>query len=1509
MSGIDNRIVTMQFNNRDFETNARTSLTTLQKLKESMNFGSIASGTMRGLGSIGSALGKFGRMTPFAPLISGAQKGFSLIGGVIDKLGIKNPFRSGVQGASDLQRAAQAAAGPGGMGMLEGGVTAVSGKFVALSTIAITALSNITNRAINAGSTFLKSFSVGPIMDGLHEYETNLQAIQTVQANTDQPLSKINKSLDELNKYSDQTIYNFGEMARNVGTFTAAGVNLETSVSSIKGIANLAALSGSTSQQAATAMYQLSQAIASGRVGLMDWNSVVNAGMGGKKLQNALAQTAVAMGKIEPSDTSIDKMGKLTVKGESFRESIMAKPGQESWLDSDILVNTLAVMDGRFSKAALGAEKTATGLDKYTAAQIQAKIATARTALEQKNGVKYSDEQFAALQHMSDQAFEAAQKVKTLGQVFDIAKETIGSGWSASFRNIFGNLNQAKELFTGMSNGLNDIINQNARARNLLLVAWAKGGGRTAVIDGLKNAWQALLGLLGPIREGFRDIFPAKTSKDLIDMSKNFRDFMARLIPGKKTMADIRDIAGGVFAVFSIGKTILGGVVTMFKTIFSAIGGGNGDFLSFAGSVGDMVKGFDDFLKSSGVVTAFFQGLGGILAVPLSIIKGFGAVLSGIFGGFDAGAANKIGDAVDGIGSRLSGLQAIGQRIRDFFVNIGEFFGGLGAWIGKSLVGVGDMIAGAFTPETFGSTLDVINTTLLGGLVLLIRNFFSKGVNIDLTGGLFDGIKQTLGEATSAFTTMQNNLKADILLKLAFAIGVMALSLLVLSGIDPGALTKALAAMSGGFGVLIGAMATLLKVMGPAGLVQLYVITSAMTKMALSILLLAFALKIMAGIKLADMIKGLLGLGIMMKILSKTMPVLAAGSKGMAKASSSLILVGIAMNILAVALKIMASMSWEEMARGLITLASALVIIGLAMRTMPKSMLLQSVALNAVASSMILLGFALKVFGSMSLAEIAKGLFTLAGSMVIIGMAIRTMPKTMLLQAVALNAVASALVILSAALKVMGSMSWEQIAKGMVVLAGSMIILAVGLRAIGLVGTVGAVGLLAAASALAIFAPVMLALGAMKWESIIKSLTMLAGIFVILGVAGYLLAPLVPVILGLGAALLLMGAGLALAGAGALAAATAFAMVVAAGAAGIQILIGLLGAIIAAIPPALAAFGRGIVGFAVEIGKGAPRIALAMARIMNSMLNQVLKAIPKIGRVMLALVNMAINVVMKSAPRLANAGLKMINALLKAAANNVGRIVDSATKLVVNFLNALSRNLPKIIQAGVRFIISFVNGVANAIRNNKDAMGRAGLNLASALIGGVTSGLRGGAGLIRDAAVNAAKAAFQAAKDFFKIKSPSKLMRDEVGYRLPQGMALGVKDGEPLVVREISTLGSVAMDKMSEAMQGVSEAFALDPNLNPTISPVLDLAALTKEANKMSAILATAPIMPTISYQTAADISAMTNSPDDGGYGGSGGGDQYVSLEQHLHSPRPIDSVEAYRGGKTLISLAKEALK
>ena len=273
MSSIDQRIVQMQFDNAKFEQGAKTSMSTIEKLKSALNF---------------------------------------------DK---------SVQSLSKLQNAGHKIDFSG----LASGVETISARFTNLGIVGVAALTNITNAAINAGTQMVKSLTLDPVLSGFNEYETKMGSITTILTNTQSKgttLEDVNKALNELNTYADQTIYNFAEMTRNIGTFTAAGVDLDSSVKAIKGIANLAAGSGSTSVQASTAMYQLSQALAAGRVSLQDWNSVVNAGMGGELFQNALKETAKQMGIVV--DESV-----------SFRESLSTAGGKESWLTSDVLIKTL----------------------------------------------------------------------------------------------------------------------------------------------------------------------------------------------------------------------------------------------------------------------------------------------------------------------------------------------------------------------------------------------------------------------------------------------------------------------------------------------------------------------------------------------------------------------------------------------------------------------------------------------------------------------------------------------------------------------------------------------------------------------------------------------------------------------------------------------------------------------------------------------------------------------------------------------------------------------------------------------------------------------------------------------------------------------------------------------------------------------------------------------------------------------------------------------------------------
>lgn len=375
---VDNKVVEMRFDNDQFEKGVATSMSTIDKLKAKLNF-------------------------------QDADKSLSSLSDSAKKVD---------------------------MSTLANSVQKVGLQFSSLQVIAGTALANITNNAVNTGRKILSALTTNPVKDGMSEYETQMNAVQTILANTQKEgtnVKIVNKYLDELNTYADKTIYNFSEMTRNIGTFTAAGVKLGISVSSIKGIANLAATSGSNAQQASTAMYQLSQAIAAGKVQLMDWNSVVNAGMGGQVFQDALIRTSEHLKT--GAKEAINTYG-------SFRESLT----KGEWLTTQVLTETL----DQFATAADTQEEYEAAVKKFV-------------------DEGYSQEEAEQIATMAKTAGEAATKVKTFSQLIDTCKEALGSGWTTTWRLIFGDFEDARKLWTSVSDVIGGFINKFSDARNKVL--------------------------------------------------------------------------------------------------------------------------------------------------------------------------------------------------------------------------------------------------------------------------------------------------------------------------------------------------------------------------------------------------------------------------------------------------------------------------------------------------------------------------------------------------------------------------------------------------------------------------------------------------------------------------------------------------------------------------------------------------------------------------------------------------------------------------------------------------------------------------------------------------------------------------------------------------------------------------------------------------------------------------------------------------------------------------------
>ena len=405
---VDERVVEMRFDNAQFEKNVQTSMSTLEKLKQKLNM----SNASKGLENISSAAKK------------------------VDMSGLST------------------------------GIETVRTKFSALEVMGVTALANITNSAVNAGKRMVSALTINPIKDGFKEYETQMNAVQTILANTQSEgtnVKIVNKALDELNSYADKTIYNFTEMTRNIGTFTAAGVKLDTSVNAIKGISNLAAISGSTSQQASTAMYQLSQALAAGKVQLMDWNSVVNAGMGGKVFQDALIRTSQLL--------NTGAKASIAARG-SFRESL-----RDGWLTAEVLTQTL----DQFSTAAETEEEYAAAVKKFV-------------------DQGYTKEQAKEMADMARSAGQAATKVKTFTQLIDTLKEAIGSGWSRTWQIIIGDFEEAKELWSDVSDVLGGFVKKFSDARNKLLES-ALGKGFSSLSEKISNAIEPAEKAIGAIND------------------------------------------------------------------------------------------------------------------------------------------------------------------------------------------------------------------------------------------------------------------------------------------------------------------------------------------------------------------------------------------------------------------------------------------------------------------------------------------------------------------------------------------------------------------------------------------------------------------------------------------------------------------------------------------------------------------------------------------------------------------------------------------------------------------------------------------------------------------------------------------------------------------------------------------------------------------------------------------------------------------------------------------------
>ena len=371
------------------------------------------------------------------------------------------------------------------------------------------------------------------IRNGLSEYNTQMDSTQTILGNVKDEgkgIVEVTQALDDLNEYADKTIYNFTEMTRNIGMFTAAGTNLNESVATIKGLANAAALAGANSVQASRAWYQVSQAMAAGTFRLMDWRSLENASIAGEAFQKVLMEVARKDG------IAIDAMIK---KHGAFRYTL-----EEGWLTAGRFAEAMSILSGDINEAMLASKG-------------------------------YTEEQIKFLSEVATTAQEAATKVKTFAQLAQTTSEAIGSGWAKTFRIIVGDFEKARKFFTRISNVLNDFIGRVSDFRNDLINSIMNDGGINSVYNSIKKTIDHVLAIFttffNAARAGFMTIFP----KDRIvgffqNLFGNLEKLTRSFVLNSTNLVETDLFGSSVWDLENVNYAI-GNLIRIFRDLFAAV--------------------------------------------------------------------------------------------------------------------------------------------------------------------------------------------------------------------------------------------------------------------------------------------------------------------------------------------------------------------------------------------------------------------------------------------------------------------------------------------------------------------------------------------------------------------------------------------------------------------------------------------------------------------------------------------------------------------------------------------------------------------------------------------------------------------------------------------------------------------------------------------------------------------------------------------------------------------------
>lgn len=887
---------------------------------------------------------------------------------------------------ADVNKAVDSAGNNKGLLNLNSQMSQVGVTASKMAVVTTTALATIANKVVNTGLRMASALTFDPIKQGFSEYEALLTKQNTIMNATGLSAKVVKKYLNELNRYSDKTIYSFGNMSESIMKFVNAGVPLKEAIGTVKGIANAAAFAGASTNDANRAMFAFGQSISNGFLTLGDFNQIESANMATVQFKETLLEAAAAAGTLrKEGDMYVTASGERINATKGFQYSL-----QEQWATTKVLNDALGMYNDNTTK-------------------------------------------------LGRKAAESATEVRTFTAFIDTLKESIGSGWSQIFTSLFGNLNQATSFWTGFSNAVGGSVSSFFSFISVALKTWRAMGGFEKTLQGFKNILAPFGALLGAIGDAWSKAFPSSNQgagKALYGLSAGFELLtrpLAWLAKGIPTITPLlvflfTTIGSGVGAVKDLVHWLID-LVSTASDLADLDAPNAGGFLGFVQTivavVKDAVSGVDDLIRRGRSLSGVFGGLS-MPSIDMPSLP-------------DVGGGGAASSAAAGASKSASAFSMAASVIQSALVKIGAGF----SWLW-------DQVSGFFSKITAEDLVKSFNQAIFTTVAYEIIRFVHSirkglgGLSSFIPGVV--GLMDDLGGSLSGFAkAAKREAMAKMILNVAIALAVMAASLWLLSKIPADKLLQALGAMAvlafilnkamGGFSDMVE------KVTGKGTIGKSIALSIAMLALAGAMILLSVALLIMNKVKWSSIAKGLATMIVMMKTLEQLGNLGADASKNLLSAAVAITAVSVAMTIMAGALLLFEMVNWESIGKAGATLGGLSLAVGLLALIPYQGIAKVGLALLGASAGIMLMANALIIFGLVEWEDIGK-------AAVVMGLLTLSLAVLMAVggpaSVAAMLGLAGAMVLLAASCIIFNHVDWQSIGKATVVLTVLLAALAVG---------------------------------------------------------------------------------------------------------------------------------------------------------------------------------------------------------------------------------------------------------------------------------------------------------------------------------------------------------------------------------------------------------------------------------------------------------------------------------